>query len=150
MKRGDEEGKPFADKIVVARELAAQLSEPAKQMLDLGESYASRLVAVDPGVRALIRAAIEGEKTPEEVAAVCDFFKTVRQLVAASVETATSLQGLAGTLAANARMSRDLRPVLREIRTGLQGVLDGQSVIQDWERQIDAAGIDCDDEADTS
>lgn len=143
VRRGDEEGRPFAYRIVVARELASQLSDPARRMVELSERYVSQLVAVDPGVRALIRAASEGNRSPEELDAACELFRAVRVLVSESLNAASSLKDLADTLAGNARMSRDLRPVLREIRSGLQGAMDGKSIIQEWERQINATGIDC-------
>jgi hypothetical protein len=149
IERGDNEGKGFAYRIVVSRELAKELAEPAARMVELGETYASQLIEVDPGVRALIRLGTDSQPTGDDLATVCEFFQVIREMVHASRENSQTLQGLVETISANAKMSRDLRPVLREIRTGLRGVLDGQSLIDDWERQIDESAIECSEPAAT-
>jgi hypothetical protein len=52
--RGDREGKGFAYRVGVAREMAAEMDDSATQMKDLGEKYAAQLLEIDHGVRALM------------------------------------------------------------------------------------------------
>lgn len=101
------------------------------------------LIEVDPGIRALIRLGTESQPTEDELTTVCEFFQNIREMVHASRENSQTFHGLVETIRANAKMSRDLRPVLRKMQSGLRGVLDGQSLIDDWERQIDESGIGC-------
>lgn len=141
--KGDNEGKGFAYRVVVSRELSTNLREPADELVRLGEQYASQLVDVDPGVRALLRMAIDAEPTGEDLVAACDLFRSIRDLVHVSRESMESVREFVASMANNARQSRDLRPVLNDMQAALRGVMDGQSIMDEWERLIDASGLQC-------
>ncbi len=140
----DNAGKGFAGRLAAARNYAKAIEEPANRVLELGTKYASELVAVDPGVLTMIRLA--GEQTSaEDKAAACDVFTSVRGLAAASAENVESLRTLSATIEETAKYSRDIRAPLAKVQSGLQRVMDGQSIMDEWVRQMDASPLDCSD-----
>lgn len=133
-------GKGFAHRVVLFRKMAAELDGPARMILNLGEEYASQLVGVDRGMRALIALASSSD-SPEGLEGAKKLFKNVLHMVEASNGQAGSLKELSGVMEGPARQSRDLRPVLNNIDSGLRGILDSQAVLDEWKRLILATEI---------
>lgn len=140
MDDGNKAGKGFAHKVLVARQLAEELKEPASELLELGEKYATQLVDVDPGVRALI--SLAGSSTsPEDREGARSAFEALLSMVESSRQNVAALSGLSESMRLPAKQSRDLRPVLGNIESGLRGVLDGQTIMDEWERLIRESDI---------
>jgi hypothetical protein len=130
--------KPFAQRVLVFRKLADNLQEPAARIAKTGEDYAAHLVGVDGGMRAFIeQVAQEGSADDESIAS---FFDSVVQAAEVSRTVVVSLTNLNSSMKVPAKQSKDLRPVLSQISQGLQAVLDGQTVFDEWERLIREAG----------
>lgn len=151
IQRSDAQGKGFAGRLLVARQLAADLAPVAAGILKLGQRYAAELVDIDPSMLALVRAASESASqenvNEEEINSVRELFQNLELLVRASRENADALSNLVRLLGDNASLSRDLRPVLRQIQAGLRHVLDGQAVMEEWHRRIDETGLSSGDTA---
>lgn len=143
IQRGDQEGKPYNYRIVVSRELASQLVAPAEEMRRLADRYASELAGANPSILAMIRLVEASSDDPEALPFICELFETIRGLVRTARETAASTQQWADVLGQNAKLSKDLRPSMNMIRQALRGVLDGLSIIEDWEHQILRSSVDC-------
>lgn len=140
LKSSGSEGKGFAHRVILFREMASELDVPASEILQLGEDYASQLVGLDRGMRALIAlASSSDEEDGLEVART--LFENVLRMVGASRSQVGSLEGLSKSMAAPARQSRDLRPVLKKIETGLRGISDSQAILDEWERLILDSGL---------
>jgi hypothetical protein len=137
MSKADARGAGFAGRLSVARSLAKTLDPTATRMNDLALAYTEDLVRVDPMVLTLVRLAKEDEETRDD-AGTTAFFEAVSQMVVASREAGSQLQGLLKAIEVPSKFSRDLRVPLDKIRTALRSILDGQAVMDEWERQIES------------
>lgn len=142
MEESDARGKGFAGRVVATRDLAKALDAPADQLLALGSSYGSDLLAVDAGFLALIDLIAKGVENDEEKEQAREFAKTIRDLAATSATTVSEMREFSDTLEANAGFSRDLRPALRKMQSAIRRITDGQSVIDEWARRINAIELD--------
>jgi hypothetical protein len=144
MQEADRRGKGFAGRLSAARQLAGELTDPAAEIVDLGNSFTTHLHAVDSGIRAII------EMAPQEAAGsdsarqqICEFFEMVEGLAESTRSGLASLEGLVDSMVPIERMSRDLRPVLRRMRQGLTLMTESRELTQEWVRLIAASGVNC-------
>lgn len=139
LKEVNRQKKPFAARIVIFRKLAEELDSPSREMESVGKRYTAELLAADPAVRAFIAvgkdlsASVEDEASRQSGQGALD---SVRGAVQASRENLQAMQRLANTVRKNVRMSRDLRPAMLRIETGLRGLIDAQAILEDWDRLL--------------
>jgi DNA repair ATPase RecN len=146
IKRGESQTKGFGIRLLVARRLAHQLTDPVDRIRSFGADFASQLHEVDQGFRTILEhAAAEVQREPNSKAAVCEFFRAVRTMSAAAHEGLGSTQEMINTIAPLEKMSRDLRPVLRRLRQGLTAMVEAREVSDEWVQLVEATGIACDD-----
>lgn len=132
----------FAKRVLVARQFAADLSEPAEELLGQGEQYARLLISIDPGVRAII--ALAGDQSdPEDIQSACEMFESLRGLVRVSQENEVALKEFIASLRQPARLFKDVRPPLAKMESGMRSVLDAQTVMNEWIRLMDESALDC-------
>jgi DNA repair ATPase RecN len=142
----DAKNKGFAGRLDIIRKLALDLGEPAGEILALGQRFTSELHQIDEGVRLLIeQAAQEAREDPNSVEAACQFFDMVRQLTFAAEEGLGSLAEMIDSMAPVEQMSRDLRPVLRNMRQGLTLFVEGRDVMREWTRLVDSSPVGCEE-----
>jgi hypothetical protein len=140
----DKAGGGFSARLAVARRLAHELEPRAVQIVNLANDFAAHLYRVDAGVRAMIEAApAQAAESDEAREQVCAFFASLRNLIGVSREGVRSMRGMVDTFGSVEEVSRDMRPPLRMIRRAVTVMIDGFSVVQDWERLIDASDVDC-------
>jgi len=137
----DARGQGFAGRLTVSRQLARELEEPAGKLEGFGEAYASLLVNVDPAILTLIRM-VEADPDQLESDEVRDLFDSIKQMVTTSRESVANTEEFIRSLEEAASLSRDLRRPLRRIQAGMRGFVDGQSVFDEWERQINRIEAD--------
>ena len=146
--RSNSQGKGFASRLLVAREIARRLVEPVDRIQSFGNEYASQLHDVDEGFRAIIeRASAEIQENPAAKADICAFFESVRYLSEAASKALENVQMMIETIAPIEKMSRDMRPALRRLRQGLTIMVEAREVSDEWVRLIDGSGIRCEDQA---
>lgn len=146
IQRRERQSKGFAARLLVARRIARQLSDPVERIRSFGSEFLSQLHEVDQGFRTIIEhAASEIDRDPSSRTPVCEFFGAVRNMSAAAHEGLGSLHVLIDAITPVEKMSRDLRPVLRRLRQGLTAMLEAREVSDDWIQLIQATGIPCDD-----
>lgn len=117
--------------LVVFKKVASSFEGPAQEIKSLGIEYAGELVKIDPAVLSMIRMAELSEPDDDSK----ELFEGIRTLNGAADEALAALRGLVDVLDQTAMLSKDLRKPLRHMRKGLQSILDGQAVIQEWERR---------------
>lgn len=145
IKRADAHGKGFVARLVIARQTATRLEEPAQRIWSLSNAYASLLHDVDVGFRIIIeRAPLEIKEDPDTKSNFCQFFESVRGLSSSSNGSIESLKKMISASEPLEKMSRDLRPVLRRIKQGLTLLIESGGVSKQWVNLIDASGIVCD------
>jgi len=130
----------FASRLQLMRKFAAGISEPARAISTHGVDFAKQLHDVDLGVRAAIERAKE---EPESSAEFCSFFDSIRGMVASAESGLGALQSLTESFAPLEKMSRDVRPPLRDIRQGLTLMIEGRDVMRPWLELISNSGVDC-------
>ena len=132
----DARGGGFAGRMRVAEQLAERLAEPVEEVDALGSQYWAKLSSIDPGIIGFIRLAGEGDLPPEDRQAARDFFEEIKQLALVTRETTAQLQGFSDNVGGAAQSSSRLRPQFRTIQASVQKVIDGQAVIDEWNRMI--------------
>ena len=148
IQQGDRQARGFAARLLVARKVARQLSEPAERVWSFGNVFASQLHDVDQGIRIIIeRAAAEVQQNPDSRTAVCSFFDAVRSMSVAVHVGLNSAQQMIDAVGPIEKMSRDLRPVLRRLRQGLTTMVEAREVSDEWVQLIDGSGVGCGDGA---
>ena len=130
----------FAKRLLLLRKFAVEMTPPSERIGGLGDDFASQLHDVDLGVRAIIERAPD---EPESRAEFCSFFASLRSMIESSEAGLGALEGFVDTFVPLERLSRDIRPVLRNIRRGLTLMVEGRDVMRLWGSQIDASGIEC-------
>jgi hypothetical protein len=134
MDESDAASRGFKGRLVVVSRLAHRLQEPADRIESLAASYAADLVEVDPGVLRMIRAAATAEDDREDAET---FIREVRKMVGASKEASSVMESLVGILEEAASTSRELRGPLNQIREAIRNLVDGQAIIEGWEKRLD-------------
>jgi TIR domain len=131
----------FAARLVIAREVASELDPHADRIQELGRKYGTALVEADPGVQAML-VGMEDEMfaTPELVdpddrATALDYVRSVQDLANGMREGIKSLRDFLEILEGLSRLSRDMRRPASRMKAGLQGLVDGQAVIDEWARR---------------
>ena len=140
------EGDTFAKKVLLARGFAGELEDPAERLMQQGEQYATLLLSLDPGVRAIISLAGE-QKEPDDVRSACAMFEALRGLVAASANNEVVSKEFLVALRQPARMFKDVRPPLSKMEAGMRSVLDSQTILNEWARLMDESQLDCSSDA---
>ena len=130
MNAANDAQNPFAAKVVLAREFAAEAEEPLAEIERLSKEYLTRLLRLDPRLRALLEMVAKSEEDPEIVSS---FLESVQSMVDASLQSAASTRQAADSARDVAKLSRDIRPVFRRFETALRNVADASVIIEGWQ-----------------
>ncbi|MFD3926889.1 TIR domain-containing protein [Streptomyces sp. NPDC058614] len=133
----DARGGGFAGRVKVVRDLAERLKLPAGKASLLGSKYSNALLDVDPGIIRIIRSVSEGVVDAEDKEAAKDLFEQVKILVDVTRTATPELKSFAESARSAGTGSRHIRPLMNEIYTAYQKVVDGQAIIEEWGRLID-------------
>jgi hypothetical protein len=134
----------FTGRLAITKRLAADLASPASQILELGSRYTAQLYDIDPAIRATIAQAPDAVKSDaSNVAQVCGLFNLIKDLSATTVASTSEMQTFIGNIGQGEALSRDLRPPLQSLRTGISTIIEGNSMIIEWGRLVAESGIEC-------
>jgi hypothetical protein len=123
--------------LAVANRLATRLTEPAKRLEQLTSQYTADLVILDPAITQLI--GLVGEQAEESPADSEEFFSSVTGMVRSTRQAGEGIQGMITALDGSASFSRELETPLKQMRSSLQSLIDGQHVIETWEEHVTQA-----------
>lgn len=122
----------FARKILISRELALEVEPELQRIEELSKSYSAGLLRIDVTLRALFGLAeLSSDSTSSDE--VESFRSSIAGLVQQSTSAMEGLESAADAARKNAKLSRDLRPVLRRFETAMRNIIDGSSIIREWE-----------------
>lgn len=122
----------FAEKILIARELATKLDAPSEAIEEAGKEYSKILLETDPNIRALYDA-VDPESTEEGLAESLDSSTaTLEGLVTNAREVARVTNESISAGRNLAKAMRDLRPALKRYESGQRNIVDGVAVIEEW------------------
>lgn len=144
MQASDQKTNPLAARLTVIRKYARELDPHAQKIEELGNDFTTHLYDVDGGIRALFAQARRENLSVGKSESMAAFVKMIRDMAQASRSGLGSLQGLVQAIQPVESMSRDLRPSLVKLRRGLAVMVEGQHVVDGWERLADE--IDGDDD----
>ncbi|WP_327331659.1 toll/interleukin-1 receptor domain-containing protein [Streptomyces anulatus] len=137
MGRSDARGAGFAGRLRATHQLAELIKPSVERLSGLGEQYSAELVKIDPGILRIIRQVESEGSEAGETEQAQEFFKTVRELAQNGRKNMESYQEFSNTLQGLAGMSKSMRPLMGKMRGAAQQIMDGQAVIEEWERRID-------------
>jgi hypothetical protein len=125
-------GQGIKAALVNTEKLARQLEAPTGKIEELGRDYAATLAELDPGIHARLDLIAEsGEREDEHR----QFLSVTRELAQTADEALGELETLVEGARSMAKLSRSLRSPLRRMQGGLQGVLDGRAILEEWGRR---------------
>lgn len=130
MDRASARGQGMKAQLVLTQQLARSLDAPASEIEQLGHAYATELAKLDPGVHAQLDVAAERDDDDP-----AEYLAEIQSLAKTADGSLTSLQELVALINQTATLSRSLKDPLRRMDTGLRGVLDGRSIIEEWGRR---------------
>ncbi|EFF91571.1 hypothetical protein SSTG_01890 [Streptomyces sp. e14] len=135
--QSDARGGGFAGRLRVSHQLAERIAEPVERFHALGNQYSTELVNVDPGVLTLIREARLQALSDEDRKQMNEFFSSVKGAVAASRANISSLREFSESVGSLKGLSKAMRPLAVKMESAVRQVLDGQAILDEWERLID-------------
>jgi hypothetical protein len=139
-------GASATGRIAVARNVAAKMLQPSQRILELGSRFALQLHSVDTTFRLLIeRGGLEAAASSDQSVRnqTCAFFMQVRALAEKGVAGLGQMRGMVDTLAPLEAASREFRPVVRTLTTGLTTMAEGADVMRGWLSLIEASPLNC-------
>lgn len=139
LNKSDARGGGFAGRLRVSHQFAERITEPVERLSALGNQYSAELVNVDPGILTLIREAAGKELSPDERQDLEEFFSSVKGAVTASRENMPTLQTFSESVGTLKGLSKAMRPLAVKIESALREVMDGQAILDEWERLIDGS-----------
>ncbi|WP_126636620.1 toll/interleukin-1 receptor domain-containing protein [Embleya hyalina] len=132
----DSRNAGFAGRLRISQELAKRLDGPAQEMLTLGSKYSTELIDIDPAIISIIRYAAENKLNKEDKQSFREFFEILAGLIAATRANAPHMQAFAEGARSTAQSSRYIRPVMNILQAAIQHVIDGQTIIEEWDRLL--------------
>jgi hypothetical protein len=134
---------PFAARVLIARRLAEDITEPLERIEELSKEYSSMLLRIDPAIGAFIESAALLKNDfqvddPEQIDSAVD---SLKELIAGSRGMHASVGRAAQVAGSTAKMSRDLRPALRRFQEAMRNITDGQSLIDEWDQKLQSLGL---------
>jgi hypothetical protein len=145
MTKSDARGAGMKGRLVATEQMAREIAAPAERIQELGHRYAAALVTLDPGILTALDAAEDPEVASDP--SRDEFLNVIQDLTAAADPALGELSNLVESLRQAAGWSRSLRRPLGQMRTGLQGVLDGKGIIDEWGRRAAEVGHTTDEPA---
>ena len=126
-----------------ARALARRLSQPAESILVLGRQFASQVHTSDSVIRTLVEHRTgSASESAEKQEVVDDLSKQVQRLSSDIMSTIVHARDTVGILTNLQNLSRNLRPVLRQIVGGLVLIGEAKKVVDEWVRLSQRSGTD--------
>ena len=131
-----------------ARALARRLSEPAESILVLGGQFAAQVHKCDGVIRTLVeQRTVSASESAERQEVVDDLSKQVQHLSSDITSNMVQARDTVGILTNLQNLSRNLRPVLRQIFGGFVLIGEAKNVVDEWVRLIQRPGTDGPDDS---
>ncbi|MDD9376938.1 toll/interleukin-1 receptor domain-containing protein [Streptomyces sp. ZAF1911] len=138
MSQSDARGGGFAGRLRLTHQLAQALQQPVDRLGELGLQYSAELVTIDPAILGIIRQ-VESEGTAGS-AETQEFFVTIKDFAEKGRGNSEAFQGFIESVGTVSGLSKSMRPLTRKIQGAVQQILDGQSILNEWERRINEIG----------
>jgi hypothetical protein len=133
----DAKGGGASGRLKITIGLAEKLKPHADAILTLGQANAAIMVKVGPAISALLERIEADPQLTLQTEGVPEFIDGIKTLAQNGKGAVASLQGFSTSFDQTAKLSRALRPPIRDIQNGLRGFVDAQAIYDEWERRIE-------------
>lgn len=133
----DAHGGGGAGRLKVTIRLAERMKPHSDAIVKLGQEGAAAMLLVAPAIDALLDMVATDPETNFKEPEVIEFAEAIRGLAKSGQEAVQSLRQLFASFDQSAKMSRALRPPIRDIQNGLRGFVDAQAIFDSWEKRLD-------------
>lgn len=138
----DPRAKTFAGRLTLVRKIAGELQVPADRIMNAGIAFASKVSAVDEGVRIIIDSASdEVAADPDALTHFRSFLDQLRDLDVVTATVDSQLSGFIASIAPLQKQSRDLKRPVEAATVGVTRIRAALGIIHDWIAVIDSAEI---------
>jgi hypothetical protein len=139
--RSDAQGRGFAGRLTVSRQLAKKLEVPASEFEAVSSSFAADLLRVGPAMDVIFDQLNENE---DQVTSSVPFLQTIVRTGQQARVGFSSTTAFADVMHQSRNWSKELRPPLRRIETATRQIGDAQRMFDEWQRRaaalLDRAG----------
>ncbi len=140
--KADNSGAGFGGRLLISKRLAKELENPVNSIWELCNDYSIQIYKIDPGIRLLIeRAPKEIIQHPENAKNFNDLFISIGKFRDATNFAFSKTVEFVEISEKIGDLSRDLRPVLRRLKLGLQVMVDTKKIIENWVDLINQCSI---------
>ena len=130
------EASKATEQIAILRTYADEIMKPARDVLTLGDAFAAEVIQLDPGVLALLH--------ENRAAYGIDFAEHCRALIDTALRrlrhTANLVHDHGTTTRAITGLTEVLDDPLNDVAVGVRSMLDGITLISEWERRMTSPG----------
>jgi hypothetical protein len=131
----DARGGGASGRLAIAASLAAQLRDPIARYEALTLDYEKQFVTIDAGVSVLITAIETGEVSPDNEN-VQGFIQSIGSLAASTLDNIGSMEVMANTYDETAKISRVLRPPMRQLAQATRYIAKTSTLVERWRDRI--------------
>ena len=125
-----EKGQGTKRALVITERFAHNLSPLAKQMEERGQEFTRLLSMLDSGTQIRL-GLLEASESPLDDQQV-GYLVEIEEVAGSADEAVNALEELVSSIDPIAEMSRSLRAPARKMRSGLQGIIDGRALMNEW------------------
>jgi len=123
----------FAGRLVIARELAQQLTEPANELDELSIAYADKTKQIGAAMDYFLSRA---EKDPDERTSMTPFLGSVVYMSDAASQGSVGVTKLVHSIKDLPKLARVLAPLSKVMSRGLSRVLASNETITSWGHRV--------------
>lgn len=134
IKASDAANKGFAGRLLITRELAATLAEPADDFAESVAGFIGSVNSMDPMVRYVAARGVESES---ERAELQGYYKSLLGLIDSADQSAPQVSGYGRSVAALRKFSSVLKPVSRSLEGSANTYVEGVAVMSGWRDLIE-------------
>jgi hypothetical protein len=128
-------GESFAQTLRITRQFTKALGDQADELLTLSQEYSASVATLDPAVLSVART-VEHDSECATFDDFRGFVLLVRELAAQARNSTGRLEVLVQAFNEARKLNREVRPPIDKLRQGVLRLIDGQAVIDEWERQL--------------
>lgn len=129
----DSKGKGFAGRLLLARQLAENLTDPVKTLEESSNEFSSDVQSMDAMVTYVIDRVRSGEEDPSEVAT---FFSSLKGLIDAADDASVGVIGFREGAKKMRTVSRALAPSTNTLVNTANKFLEGINLMVSWRNDI--------------
>lgn len=133
IRAANERGAGIKAVLAITNRFAHEIAQPAKRLGDRGHVYGQVIAEIDRGIQIQLDFI---EARSENLTAVAEeYLIELIRLDVATTQSQAALEELVSSAELMSRVSRSVQGPLKDIRSGLTSLIDGNAVIAEWGRR---------------